>query len=147
MGRLTVVSDFRAPLDRVWSLFTDPERWKQWNTEWTEIRDVRGPFDHAGSGYTQVSRVLGREQLGTWEVVECKPKAWRSIAGTLPFGIPFRASDRFEDLGETTRVTVDVEWATPWGWFGRILESLMLPIMRRQFVANARRAAALLDAD
>ena len=145
MGRITFIADFKAPRERVWKLFTDPELWSQWNTELSDIRDVRGPFDHPGSGYTQVVRLLGREYLGTWEVTACEPEIWRTVAGTLPFGAPFLARDRFEEAQGVTRVTVEIEWKMPWGWIGRAVEFLSLPLMRRQFAANARRAAALLD--
>jgi hypothetical protein len=57
---------FDAPVEAVWRLFADPERWARWNTEWAEIRDVRGPFDHAGSGYTQVLRVFRQKSLMAW---------------------------------------------------------------------------------
>src|SRR3990172_5892312 len=145
MGRLSLIADFSAPRARVWRLFCDHELWSQWNTEWAEIRDVRGPFDHPGSGYTQVMRVLGREFLGSWEVTACERECWRTIRGTLPLGVPFSGRDRFDEVDGGTRVTVEVEWTTPWGWIGRVFEFLTLPMMRRQFAANARRAAALLD--
>jgi hypothetical protein len=145
MGRISTTVEFRAPRERVWALFTDPARWTEWNTEWSEIRDVRGPFDHPGSGYTQVLRVLGWEVLGTWQVVDCQPLVSRTIAGTLPFGLAFRGRERFEHANSLTRLTVEIEWATPWGWIGRAAEWAMLPLMRRQLAANARRAAALLD--
>jgi hypothetical protein len=143
MGRLAESFDFQAPRSRVWQLFTDPEQWSRWNTEW-EIRDVAGPFDHAGAGYTQVLRILGRERLGDWRVVECERGTWRRVEGTLPLGIPFRGEDRFEDLGWGTRVTLQIEWITPWGAFGRALEAIAAPLLKRQFRQNARRAAALL---
>jgi ligand-binding SRPBCC domain-containing protein len=144
MGRIFETIEFNAPLDRVWKLFTDPEDWTKWNKEWSSIRDVRGPFDHAGAGYTQVMRILGREWLGRWEVTACEPSVSRQIAGTLPFGVPFRGQDRFQEPDGITRVTVEVEWDTPWGWLGRTIEFLGRPLMRRQFRSNARNAARLL---
>ncbi len=74
MGRIIQTADFPAPLDRVWQLFTAPEPWTQWNKKWAEIRDVRGPFDHPGAGYTQVLRLFGRELLGHWEVKACEQR-------------------------------------------------------------------------
>jgi hypothetical protein len=135
---------FDAPLENVWTLFTEPERWAQWNREWAEIRDVRGPFDHAGAGYTQVLRVLGRERLGTWEVAACEPKCWREVRGTLPLGIPFRARDEFRAVPHGTQVSLELAWDTPWGVLGRIIEWAALPLFRRQLRANAARAAAFL---
>lgn len=135
---------FLAPLDRVWALFIDPERWAAWNTEWAETRDVRGPFDHAGAGYTQVLRILGREYLGTWEVAGCEPQAWREVRGTLPLGIPFRGRDEFRAVTEGTEVKLEVAWDTPWGGVGRVIEWVALPWFRRQLGSNAARAVALL---
>jgi uncharacterized protein YndB with AHSA1/START domain len=135
---------FDAPVERVWPLFADPERWTRWNTEWAQIRDVRGPFDHAGAGYTQVLRVFRHERLGTWEVVACKPKCWREVRGTLPFGIPFRAREEFHAVDQGTRVSLDLAWDQPWGAVGRMIEWAVTPLFRRQLRANAARAAALL---
>ena len=64
MGRIIETVEFAAPLDRVWKLFTDPEDWTKWNKEWSSIRDVKGPFDHAGAGYTQVMRFSAGSGLG-----------------------------------------------------------------------------------
>ena len=144
MGRIIETVEFAAPLERVWKLFTDPEDWAKWNTELSAIRDVRGPFDHPGAGYTQVMRFAGREWLGRWEVVECQPRVLRRVEGTLPFGLPFRGQDRFEETGGGTRVTVEIEWDSPWGRVGRLIEVVSLPLLRRQLRSNVRRAARLL---
>jgi ligand-binding SRPBCC domain-containing protein len=135
---------FDAPVEKVWALFADPDRWVQWNTEWAQIRDVRGPFDHAGAGYTQVLRVLRWERLGIWEVVACEPKCWREVRGTLPFGIPFRAREEFRAISQGTQMSLNLVWDQPWGVFGRIIEWTARPLLRRQLRANAARAAALL---
>lgn len=135
---------FDAPIENVWALFADPKRWAQWNTEWAEIRDVRGPFDHAGAGYTQVLRVLGWERCGTWEVVACEPKHWREVRGTLPLGIPFRAREEFHVVPQGTEVSLNLAWDQPWGAFGRGIGWIAARFLRRQLRANAARAAALL---
>lgn len=145
MGRFEFTGEFQAPIDRVWHLFSDPEMWTQWNTEWESIRDVRGPFDHPGAGYTQVLRVLGREWLGTWEVVSCEPPFRRLVEGVLPMGAPFRAHETFESHGDRTILRLRLEWETPWGAIGRTLELLMMPVLRRQFAGNLQRARRLLD--
>lgn len=145
MGRIVETAEFTACLDRVWKLFTDPEDWMKWNTEWESIRDVRGPFDHRGAGYTQVLRLMGREFVGRWEVIACAPGVSRHIEGELPFGVPFRAEDRFEEADGITRVTVTIEWDTPWGCLGRAIEFVSRPVLHRQFRSNARKAARLLE--
>ncbi len=135
---------FQAPLERVWALFTDPAQWMRWNTEWAEIRDVRGPFDHPGAGYTQVLRVLGRERLGTWEVIACEPRRWREVRGTLPGGMVFQGRDEFRAVPDGTEVSLQLSWDMPWGIAGRLAARVMLPLVRHQFRGNSARAAALL---
>ncbi|MDX1382264.1 MAG: SRPBCC family protein [Thermoanaerobaculia bacterium] len=141
--RHSIVLD--GSLDEVWDLFVDPARWRQWNTEWAEIRDVRGPFDHPGAGYTQVLRVLGRDRLGEWRVVECEPKLWRRVGGRLPLGIRFRGRDEFRPLAQGTEVSLEIELDMPLGPLGRAAGRLFLPILRRQLRANAARAKAVLE--
>ena len=137
---------FEAPLEKVWALFTDPDLWSQWNTEWAEIRDVRGPFDHVAAGYTQVFGVLGYERRGTWEVSACEPKRWREVVGTMPLGIPFHARDEFRDTPSGgTEVVLALAWEMPWGGVGRVVERVAVPLLQRQLRGNASRAARLLS--
>ena len=109
-----------------------------------EIRDVRGPFDHPGAGYTQVMRALGRERLGTWEVTAFEPGRWREVRGTLPLGIPFSGRDEFRAVPAGTVVSLLLSWDMPWGIVGRCVAGAALPFLRRQLRGNAVRAAALL---
>jgi uncharacterized protein YndB with AHSA1/START domain len=145
MGRFEFNGEFNAPIGPVWELFTDPARWTQWNTEWESVRDVQGPFDRPGAGYTQVMRILGRERLGTWRVVACDPPHSRRVEGVLPMGAPFRADETFEETGGRTRFRMHLEWDTPWGAFGRGLEFVLMPLLRRQFDGNLRRARRLVE--
>ena len=134
---------FRAPLPEVWKLFVNPELWALWNTEWS-LRDIRGPFDHPGAGYTQVLTLFGREWLGSWEVVECDPLVRREIRGVLPMGWPFEGSDWFTETANGTRVDVEIRWQMPWGMVGRALATIARPVMAWQMRGNARRAEAVL---
>ena len=137
--------DLAASLDQVWSLFIDPERWLDWNTELAGMRDVRGPFDTPGSGYTQVWRVAGIEREGTWEVTECEPGRWRTVEGVTPIGLAFSASETFERLGDTTRVTVRIAWETPGGRLGHLFDVVVAqPMLRRALRTNGERIRAVL---
>lgn len=46
MARGQEKAQLDRPLQEVWGLFIDPDRWLEWNTELVGMRDVRGPFDH-----------------------------------------------------------------------------------------------------
>lgn len=135
---------FQGSLDDVWDLFVDPVRWQRWNTEWAEIRNVRGPFDHAGAGYTQVLKMLGRERLGEWQVLACEPKRWRQVGGTLPLGIPFHGRDEFHVVPQGTEVSLELECALPLGALGRAAGRLLRPVLQRQIRTNGDRARELL---
>jgi uncharacterized membrane protein len=133
------------PLERVWALFSDPDRWLEWNTELADMRDVRGPFDHPGAGYTQVWRMGPWEREGSWQVTACEPGRWRTVAGRTPVALAFSAREEFESLEDGTRVTVEINWQTPGGrvgrWFDRFVGE---PMLRRTLRANAERVRTAL---
>lgn len=137
--------DLDVPLDRVWSLFIDPERWLEWNTELADIEDVQGPFDHVGAGYTQVWRMGPWEGRGQWRVTGCEPRRWRTVAGRTPVKLTFSAREEFEALGNRTRVTVEINWQTPGGPIGRWFDRLVgEPMLGRALRANAERIRTVL---
>lgn len=134
-----------APMEQVWDLFTDPDRWLDWNTELADMRDVDGPFDRPGRGYTQVWRVAGIEREGTWRVTGCEPRAWRTVEGVTPIGLAYSARETFEDLGHGTRVTVRIAWQTPGGPFGRLVDvAAGQPMLRRALRRNSQRIRDVL---
>lgn len=133
------------PMERVWSLFIDPDRWLEWNTELAAIRDVRGPFDHEGAGYTQVWRLGPWEREGHWAVTGCEPKKWRTVAGTTPIGLDFSARETFDTSRGRTVVTVEITWDTPGGAVGRWFDRLVgEPLLRRALRANSQRIRSVL---
>ncbi len=145
MGVVKESLDLITPLDEVWDLFIDPDRWLDWNTELADMRDVRGPFDTPGSGYTQVWRRAGIEREGSWQVTGCAPRRWRTVQGVTPIGLAFSARETFERIGDRTRVTVQIGWTTPGGRVGRFVDAVVAqPLLRRALRANGHRIRAVL---
>lgn len=112
MARVQEKLQLHRPLDEVWGLFIDPDRWLEWNTELADLRDVRGPFDRPGSGYTQVWRLARWEREGSWQVIGCEPRRWREVAGMTPIGLAFEAREEFGEVTGGSQVTVQIRWAT-----------------------------------
>ena len=134
------------PLEEVWGLFVDPDRWLEWNTELAGMRDVRGPFDRAGSGYTQVWRLGRWEREGSWEVTACQPRRWREVAGVTPIGLAFEAREEFQETADGSQVIVQISWNTPGGVLGRAFDRVVAePMLRRTLRTNARRIRQVLS--
>lgn len=145
MARVHEQLQLDRPLDEVWGLFIDPNRWLEWNTELAGMRDVRGPFDHPGSGYTQVWRLARWEREGSWVVTACEPGHWREVAGVTPIGLAFEAREEFQEFAEGSQVGVQISWYTPGGVLGRIFDRVLAePMLRRALRANARRIRHVL---
>lgn len=145
MGLVEESLELASSLDEVWNLFIDPDRWLDWNTELVNMRDVRGPFDTLGSGYTQVWRVAGIEREGTWRVTGCEPRRWRTVAGVTPIGLSYSARETFVRLGDRTRVTVEISWTMPGGPVGRLVDAVVAqPMLRRALRNNGHQIGAVL---
>ena len=52
MGRYRFTAHVAAPADRVFDLWTDVDRFKEWIGGVTGVTDVSGPLDEAGTRYT-----------------------------------------------------------------------------------------------
>lgn len=146
------VSSFRveatiyASLNDVWDLMVQSHRMPEWNTELVEVLDVTGNTDRIGGGYRQVWKLLGRriESKHPWLVTAVQPYRSRELRGLLPIGVPAIGRDRFEAVDEGTRLVVEIEYATPWGILGRLLEPVMHRMLRRTMAANAAALATIV---
>lgn len=112
------------------------------------MRDVRGPFDHVGAGYTQVWRVVGMEREGSWRVTGCAPRRWRTVEADTPIGARLRVRDGFERVGAGCRVSIEVVLDAPHGLLGRALDGLLAePLLRRALRGNRERVRRALGGD
>lgn len=145
MGSVRETLALEHRVDVVWELFCDPDRWLAWNTELAGMRDVRGPFDHVGAGYTQVWRVGPWEREGSWEVTGCEPGRWRTVSGRTPIGLEFSAREEFASTTRGTQATVEIAWRTPGGRVGRWFDQLVGErVLRRALRTNGERIRAVL---
>jgi uncharacterized protein YndB with AHSA1/START domain len=135
-----------APLADVWDLMVQANRMPEWNTELAEVLDVSGNTDRIGGGYRQVWKLLGRriESKHPWLVTAVEPYRSREFRGRLPIGVEAVGRDRLEAVADGTLVTVEIEYATPWGVLGTLIDPIMRAMLRRTMAANARELTAIL---
>ena len=108
-----------APVERIWSVGSDASRIAEWQTNLVEIRDVSGPIDQVGTGYTAVNRLAGRQLEADWQVTGVEPNRSLELRGTAPGG--GRAVQRvtYTPAEGATDVTIELDYELPGGFLGQ----------------------------
>jgi len=108
-----------APIDLVWSLWSDLEqmpRWMKWISSVKVLEDdpelSRWKLNTGGLEFTWLSRILKMvpQQIIQWESVD---------------GLPNRGAIRFYDRHNTSIVKLSISYAIP-GILGKIMDNLFL---------------------
>lgn len=146
MAAFRIQATIPAPLADVWDLMVQANRMPDWNTELVEVLDISGNTDRIGGGYRQVWKLFGRriESRHPWLVTAVDPYRSREFRGVLPIGVEAVGRDRLEAVDGGTRVTVEIEYATPWGFVGRLMEPIMRSRLQRTMAKNALALTDLL---
>ena len=116
---------FDAPIDRVFELGSDFARYPEWNTIYSEIKEVTGPAA-LGTRVHGVTKVLGRRMEGWGEVVEVDPPRLLKIAGTGLEGGTVSTTYRFTPVGDGTDYEFESEYQLPAGFLGQIADKLFV---------------------
>ncbi|PPS45607.1 SRPBCC family protein [Chroococcidiopsis sp. TS-821] len=115
----SVQIEVEAPIDLVWSLWSDLEqmpRWMKWISSVKVLEDnpelSRWKLNTGGLEFTWLSRILKivPQQIIQWESVD---------------GLPNRGAIRFYDRHNSSIVKLSVSYAIP-GILGRIMDNLFL---------------------
>lgn len=115
----TVQIEVNAPMELVWSLWSDLEempRWMKWIDSVKILPDdpnlSRWKLATGGLNFTWLSKILNvvPHQIIQWESVD---------------GLPNRGAIRFYDRHETSIVKLTVAYGIP-GWLGRLMDNLFL---------------------
>jgi uncharacterized membrane protein len=104
--------DVEAPVEQVWEVLIDVERWPEWATTVTSVRRVDdGPLAVGSRVRVEQPRIPPTE----YAVTELEPSRSFTWAASAP-GVRTTARHMLEDLGSGgTRVTLAVEQAGPVG--------------------------------
>ena len=104
VARYRVTVDVAAPPDRVFALWTDLDRMREWVGGVTTVTDLTGPVDRAGTSYV----VHFGPMTSPTEVVEADPpRVFRTRFGNLILRGESAASFEPLDGGRRTRVVQD----------------------------------------
>ena len=131
------------PVEEVFEFVTNIENATQWQS-WAVEANItsEGPLS-AGTQYTYVARLLGRQFECTGEVTAFEPNkryTWKVTSGP----IPIEADTAFEPVEGGTRVTFTAQGG-PSGFFG-LAEPIVDRVARRQALADAENLKDLLEA-
>lgn len=115
----TVQVEVDAPIELVWSLWSDIEqmpRWMKWIDSVTVLEDnpdlSRWKLASGGLQFTWLSRVF--------KVIPNQIIQWESVDG-----LPNRGAIRFYDRHDSSVVKLTVAYSIP-GWLGRLMDNLFL---------------------
>ena len=115
----SVQVEVEAPIDLVWSLWSDLEqmpRWMKWIESVKILEDnpdlSRWKLDTGGLEFTWLSRIL---KMVPHQIIE-----WQSVDG-----LPNRGAIRFYDRKNSSIVKLSVAYAIP-GILGKIMDNLFL---------------------
>jgi hypothetical protein len=64
MAHLRMTAHYEAPIEHVFALVVDYERYPEWNVSYEEVTEVVGPPDQVGSKMHGVMKLLGRKLEG-----------------------------------------------------------------------------------
>jgi uncharacterized membrane protein len=118
-----------APIDVVWSVFTDVERWPTWASSFTSVQLVDGPMRLG-------ARVrISQPRLPTvvWEVTKWEPGRSWTWTTTSP-GARTEASHVLTRVGEFTLAEQSITWSGP---IGRLAALVWRSLTRRYLAIEA----------
>ncbi len=105
--------DVEAPVEQVWEVLREVERWPEWAPTVTSVRRLDdGPLSVGSRARVEQPRI----PPSVYVVTELEPSRSFTWVATGP-GVHTTARHQLEDLGPAgTRVTLAVEQAGPWAW-------------------------------
>ncbi len=126
MGHVVNSIHIDAPAERVFELSIDAQRLPEWQNTVIEVKDVSGPLDRVGAGYTAVMKIAGRRLDGRWEVTRVEKPSYFEVTGTAPGGGRATVITRIEPAGDGTDSTVELDYELPGGFLGGFADKLFV---------------------
>lgn len=118
-----------APIDVVWSVFTDVERWPTWARSFTSVELINGPMRLGAKARICQPRL----PTVVWEVTEWEPgRSWTWTAASP--GARTEASHVLTAVGGRTLAEQSI---TPRGPFGRLAAFVLRSLTRRYLAIEA----------
>jgi uncharacterized protein YndB with AHSA1/START domain len=118
MTHLEMTAHFDAPIERVFDLATEFERYPEWNVTYSEVTEVTGPPDKVGTRIHSVMQFLGRSMEGWGDIVEVDRPRLLKIAGEGEGGT-LTTVHRLTAAETGTDYVLEVDYELPAGVFGQ----------------------------
>jgi uncharacterized membrane protein len=125
--RISIVID--APIETVWAVFSDVERWPTWAASFTSVELIDGPLRLGAKARIRQPRL----PTLVWEVTSWAPGRSWTWTVTSP-GARTDASHVLMRTGERTTAEQSVTWS---GLFGRLAALLYRGLTRRYLAIEA----------
>ena len=118
-----------APIEVVWSVFTDVERWPTWASSFTSVELIDGPLRLGAKARIRQPRL----PTVVWEVTEWEPGRARTWTARGP-GARTDASHRLTEVGGGTRAEQSIVSSGP---IGRLAAWVWRSLTRRYLAIEA----------
>ncbi len=126
MGHIRESIHVDAPIDQVWELGANCERYPEWQTGVVEVKDCTGPIDHVGAKYTIVYKSMGRRLEATFQVTRAEKPRLVESKGTVPGGGHATSLQSAEPAGGGTDLTFTMDYELPGGFVGGLADKLFM---------------------
>lgn len=123
MGRVSVTAIIDAPIERVWQLWTEIERYPEWFPGARRVINHDGRTDHEGARYTLD---LGAARANG-EITRVEPPTLHEhVFDQSPPPVAGAATIRFRSVSNGTEMTFDARYEMRGGAVGRLFDRLLL---------------------
>lgn len=110
MPEVSVSVSVPAPVDKVWALVSDFERFGEWNTIHTAFPNGAPGELVVGQVFSEKMTLMGMPSEAAWTVTEVEPgRSWK-LNGKGPMGITLMQHYILAEDGGSTTVTVESEF-------------------------------------
>lgn len=148
MPKVHETLEISAPPERIWEVVRQHERIPEWQVSVLEVKDVTGPLDQPGSGYTVVQRLAGRTIEGRWEVAEAERPRRLVLNGSAPGGGKAILTSTFEGGEGRTQFTVELDYQLPGGFVGSVANKVFAErAVRNQIRHSNENLKALVESE
>jgi coenzyme Q-binding protein COQ10 len=148
MGHVRMTAHVDVAPEQVFEFGANAERTPEYHTSIIEVKDVSGPLDTVGAGYTAAMKIAGRVYEGRWEVTRVEKPRVVELKGILPGGGTATLIQRFAAAAGGTDCTVDMEYELPGGIIGGLANKLFVEgAIERDVRHSMENFKALLEAE
>jgi coenzyme Q-binding protein COQ10 len=126
MSHLSLTGHYDAPIEHVFELATDFDRYLEWNVTYTAIKAIEGPPDKVGTKVHSEMRFLGRTMEGWGEIVEFERPRLFKTSGESTQGGKLTQELRLTPAGTGTDYVLETDYELPAGFIGKVASKLFV---------------------